>query len=142
MSESTFYPVVVIQLSDDDGGGFMGYAPDLKGCMSPGETPEEATANAQQAVVEWIAEAKTLGRVVPEPGAAARKAKEARETLIGIVRDQSKAIEILDRELTELRTSLRQISERMQEPMFWGNVSSVALLVAAQSETKNEDSIH
>ena len=36
------YPVIVSPLSEEDGGGFLATVPDLPGCMSDGETPEEA----------------------------------------------------------------------------------------------------
>jgi hypothetical protein len=38
------YPVVVEPLSGEEGGGFAAIAPDLPGCMSDGDTPEEALA--------------------------------------------------------------------------------------------------
>jgi predicted RNase H-like HicB family nuclease len=41
--------------------------PDLPGCMSDGETPEEALANVRDAVAAWIEEAHELGRSVSQP---------------------------------------------------------------------------
>lgn len=35
--------------------------------MADGETYEEAVANAQQVIGEWIETARELGRPVPEP---------------------------------------------------------------------------
>jgi predicted RNase H-like HicB family nuclease len=61
------YPVVIEPLPPEDGGGFLATAPDLPGCMSDGETPEEALANVRDAVAAWIEEARALGRAVPEP---------------------------------------------------------------------------
>jgi predicted RNase H-like HicB family nuclease len=61
------YPVVVEPLSVEDGGGFLATAPDLPGCMSDGETPEEALRSVQEAIAEWIEEARRLGREVPKP---------------------------------------------------------------------------
>ena len=40
------YPVTIVPLSVDDGGGYAAVVPDLPGCMSDGESPEEALANA------------------------------------------------------------------------------------------------
>jgi antitoxin HicB len=134
----TFYPVVVAQLFEADGGGYMAYAPDLKGCMSPGDTPEEAVKNVRQAMAEWIAEAKEIGRAIPEPNSGARKAKEAREKLVEQMREQNAAIEALDRELREMRSSLKLISEGMlEEPSAWG--ISIALL--GHNET-SDDVVH
>ncbi len=42
------------QLTEAEGGGWMATFPDLPGCMSDGETPEEAMQNARQAEISWI----------------------------------------------------------------------------------------
>ena len=39
------YPVRIERLADSDGGGYLATVPDLPGCMSDGETPEEALKN-------------------------------------------------------------------------------------------------
>jgi predicted RNase H-like HicB family nuclease len=62
------YPIVISAASDDDGGGFVAFAPDLEGCIADGDTPEAALADLQSAILEWIDEAKRLGREVPVPG--------------------------------------------------------------------------
>jgi len=46
---------------------FVVEVPELPGCMADGATYEEAVANAQVVVQEWIETAKTLGRPIPEP---------------------------------------------------------------------------
>ena len=56
------YPVVVEPLLPEDGGGFLATVPDLPGCATDGETPEEALRAAQGAIAEWIEEARSLGR--------------------------------------------------------------------------------
>jgi antitoxin HicB len=61
------YHIEIFALSTADGGGFVAIAPDLPGCISDGETQEEAIANLHRAIDEWIAEARTMGRKVPEP---------------------------------------------------------------------------
>lgn len=61
------YPVMVEPLLAEDGGGFLATAPDLPGCASDGETPEEALHAVQGAIDEWIEEARRLGRDVPKP---------------------------------------------------------------------------
>ncbi len=68
MKEKTvFYPVLITQLLSEDGGGFLAVVPDLPGCISDGETPTEAYANAQDAIAEWIDEATRYGRAIPTP---------------------------------------------------------------------------
>jgi antitoxin HicB len=61
------YPVVVEPLPSEDGGGFLATVPDLPGCMSDGESPEEALRSVQDAILEWIDEARRLGHEVPKP---------------------------------------------------------------------------
>ncbi|MFL6797355.1 MAG: type II toxin-antitoxin system HicB family antitoxin [Xanthobacteraceae bacterium] len=61
------YPIVVEPLPTEEGGGFLATAPDLPGCMSDGETPEEAVANIQDAINAWIEAARDLGHAVPTP---------------------------------------------------------------------------
>ena len=61
------YAHVVEPLTEDDGGGYLITFPDLPGCMSDGETPQEAFANAQDAIASWIEAAEEIGRTVPEP---------------------------------------------------------------------------
>ena len=66
MSQLT-YPVVITPLSLEDGGGFAATVPDLPGCMSDGETPEEALHNVLDAIDSWIEMAEELGHSIPEP---------------------------------------------------------------------------
>ena len=46
---------------------FVVEVPELPGCMADGATYEEAVANAQVVVQEWIDTAKSLGRPIPQP---------------------------------------------------------------------------
>ncbi len=64
------YLTIIRPLPRDEGGGFLAELPDLPGCISDGETYEEAIANVRDAAEEWIATAKEMGRPIPEPGAA------------------------------------------------------------------------
>lgn len=61
------YAVIVKPLPPVDGGGFVAVVPDLPGCMSDGETPLEALANVEDAIVAWIEAATEMGRAVPLP---------------------------------------------------------------------------
>lgn len=46
---------------------FIVEVPELPGCMADGATYEEAVANVQTVVHEWIETARSLGRPIPEP---------------------------------------------------------------------------
>jgi antitoxin HicB len=66
------YAVVIEPLSEEDGGGFLASVPDLPGCMSDGDTREEAARNVEDAIASWLEEARLVGRAIPEPRAALR----------------------------------------------------------------------
>ena len=53
-------------LTDEEGGGWLASFPDLPGCMSDGETPEEALHNATEAEAAWLAANKTWGKAKTE----------------------------------------------------------------------------
>lgn len=57
-----------------EGGGFLAAVPDLPGCMSDGETPEEALRNGYDAVLSWIASAEAHGEPIPSPRQALKSA--------------------------------------------------------------------
>lgn len=59
----------VAPLPKEDGGGFLITIPDFPGCMSDGETIEEAIANGRDAFLAWISAAIDMGRSIPKPTA-------------------------------------------------------------------------
>ncbi len=61
------YEVDILPLSENDGGGFAAIAPELPGCRSDGETPQEALENMYDAIACWIEAAQEMGRIVPQP---------------------------------------------------------------------------
>lgn len=61
------YPVIIEPLPASEGGGFAAIVPDLPGCMSDGDTPEEAIVNVQDAILTWIEAAKEANWDVPKP---------------------------------------------------------------------------
>lgn len=66
--EELKYQLEIQPLSDDDGGGYLVTVPDLPGCMADGATPEEAIAEARDAIKSWLATARKFGDPIPEPG--------------------------------------------------------------------------
>jgi predicted RNase H-like HicB family nuclease len=46
---------------------YIAAAPELPGCVTHGDTPEDALANLAQAVQLWVDTAKEFGNPVPEP---------------------------------------------------------------------------
>lgn len=61
------YAVRIERLAESDGGGYLAIVPDLPGCMSDGDTPEEALRNVQEAIESWIESAKEWKQNIPKP---------------------------------------------------------------------------
>ena len=55
-------------LTDVEGGGYLVEFPDYPGCVSDGETPEEALREGRDALVSYLKTLEELGRPVPETG--------------------------------------------------------------------------
>ncbi|HWQ68912.1 MAG TPA: type II toxin-antitoxin system HicB family antitoxin [Patescibacteria group bacterium] len=59
------YELIIYWSREDD--AFVVEVPELPGCMADGATYEEAVANAQAAIREWVETAKAIGRPIPQP---------------------------------------------------------------------------
>ncbi len=67
MNNNFKYPYILRALSEEDGGGYLIEFPDLPGCFSDGETPEEAIMMGKDAVEAWLNTAKECDRLIPNP---------------------------------------------------------------------------
>jgi len=61
------YEIHIRPLSEEDGGGYLATVPELPGCVSDGETPQQALENVFDAINCWIEAAREMGRAVPPP---------------------------------------------------------------------------
>ena len=61
------YQFTVRPLSSDEGGGYLVEYPDIPGCMSDGETVEEAISNGREALRDCLEVFKESGRKLPKP---------------------------------------------------------------------------
>ena len=59
------YEIVLFWSKEDK--AFIAEVPELPGCMADGATRQEAIANAEIVIREWIEMAHELGRAVPKP---------------------------------------------------------------------------
>jgi hypothetical protein len=59
------YEVIIYWSEADE--AFIAEVPELPGCAADGATQEEALANAQIVIREWLETAKSLGRRIPKP---------------------------------------------------------------------------
>jgi predicted RNase H-like HicB family nuclease len=59
------YEVIIYWSAEDE--SFVALVPELPGCMADGSTHQEALANVEVVINEWIETARELGRPIPEP---------------------------------------------------------------------------
>lgn len=59
------YEVILYWSKEDD--AFIAEVPELSGCMADGSDYQEALANVEIIIKEWIETAEALGRPIPEP---------------------------------------------------------------------------
>ncbi len=59
------YEVIIYWSVEDQ--AFIAQAPELPGCMADGTTYQEALANLEVIMREWIETASELGRPLPQP---------------------------------------------------------------------------
>jgi predicted RNase H-like HicB family nuclease len=57
---------IILYWSDED-EAFIAEVPELPGCFADGSTRQEAVANAETVMAEWLETARELGRPIPEP---------------------------------------------------------------------------
>jgi predicted RNase H-like HicB family nuclease len=61
----TKYEVNLYWSAEDE--AFIAEVPELAGCAADGATRQEACANIEGIIAEWIEIARELGRAVPDP---------------------------------------------------------------------------
>jgi predicted RNase H-like HicB family nuclease len=59
------YEIVLYWSKEDQ--AFIAEVPELAGCAADGATYQDALANAEVVIREWIETARELGRSIPEP---------------------------------------------------------------------------
>ena len=62
---SSKYEIIIYWSADDK--AFIAEVPELPGCMADGKTYQEALANAEVIIGEWLETARDLGRPIPSP---------------------------------------------------------------------------
>ena len=59
------YEVIIYWSESDE--AFIAEVPELSGCAADGATYQEALANVEVIIQEWIETAKEIGRPIPQP---------------------------------------------------------------------------
>jgi len=62
---SSKYEIIIYWSAEDK--IFIAEVPELPGCMADGKTYQEALANAEVIIGEWLETARDLGRPIPSP---------------------------------------------------------------------------
>jgi predicted RNase H-like HicB family nuclease len=57
---------IILYWSEAD-QAFIAEVPELPGCAADGETYQDAIANVERVIGEWIETARELGRSIPQP---------------------------------------------------------------------------
>jgi len=57
---------VIIYWSEED-HAYIAEVPDLSGCAADGQTHQQALANVETVIQEWLETATVLGRPIPTP---------------------------------------------------------------------------
>jgi predicted RNase H-like HicB family nuclease len=65
MSDNYRYEMIIYWSEEDQ--AFIAEVPELPDCAADGGTYQEALANVQVIIQEWIETAKELGRPIPQP---------------------------------------------------------------------------
>lgn len=65
MSNSIKYEIILYWSEEDQ--AFIAEVPELPGCSADGVNYQEAVANAEVVIREWIETAQELGRPIPSP---------------------------------------------------------------------------
>lgn len=127
------YKIIVVPLSAEDGGGYAAYLPDVPGCMSDGETPEEAALNVQDALISLEDICTRHGHSIQPVGDAEsrRRAEIAsvREEVLSLVQAAATGKPDLERNIRDLMARI----ERLGTTWFDDRLAELAASVPAKA---------
>jgi len=123
------YALVICPISADEGGGYMAMYPDLPGCISDGETPEEATLNAQDAFSAWMEVQKERDAEIPRPGASLVIQAKREKDLLSAMRSLIDFSDHAEGRIAELEDALKLVLESFDTR--WSTTSPLVAHAAA-----------
>lgn len=65
MKNNFKYEIIIFWSKEDE--AYIAEVPELAGCLADGETYQEALANVEIIIEEWIETAELEGKKIPEP---------------------------------------------------------------------------
>lgn len=95
------YPMMIVPLDEEDGGGFAAFFPDLPGCVADGGTPVEAAENGVDALDCWLEVQAERSALVPEP--------------LSHALEQEEKMEAMEHAIARLTTDLERAKQRIRE---------------------------
>ena len=116
------YPILVVELLPADGGGYLGLAPDLPGCMGDGATQEAALKNTQDAIMEWLSAAKASNRPIPEPGSVANQTRDRESALIRTIKVMSEHYDSADERIVRLDGEIEHLRAVIEGEAAWSRM--------------------
>ncbi|GAB5447162.1 type II toxin-antitoxin system HicB family antitoxin [Gymnodinialimonas sp.] len=132
------YAIVISAVSEEDGGGFIAFYPDLPGCMSDGETREEALKNGKDAFGAWMNVQRERGAEIPAPGDAYKQHEGKMDALFKALKSVIDYVDHAEDRITSLEDELESLIKAMRED--WrssGALASHANLKARQVIAKH-----
>ena len=102
------YPMIVMPLSAEDGGGFEAIFPDLPDCACAGDTPEAAVSGAMACLAEWMRAMAESGVEVPAPFCATDALARRDEQLLGALRTVMDYAETVEGRISQLEAQVHE----------------------------------
>lgn len=109
------YFATVLPLSEEDGGGFVAFLPDLPGCVGDGETPEEALNDVYSAAVAWLEAQVEQGRGIPAPNSAIDDARDRQTALIRALQTALSMLDESEGRISELERQVHHLVALMSD---------------------------
>lgn len=131
------YPTLVMPLSEEDGGGFAAYIPDLPGCMGDGDTAEAAVSDAYLAAEAWIETNEELGRETPEPGSTIVAGRKRQAALLEALKAALHYADHADGKIAKLESQIQNLIALMSD-----DKNAMDMAVATESAGKGRQLCH
>lgn len=107
------YPAVIEPLSEENGGGYVCRFPDLPGCFSDGETPDEALSNGLDALSGWLEVQAERGVLIPAPYSSQEQVKAKMNSLLEAMKNLLDFAEYADARIPQLEAQLDEIISKL-----------------------------
>ena len=129
------YSLVIMPLPEEEGGGFLAAYPDLPGCLSDGETREEALENAKDAFNAWMTVQRERGVEIPEPGSSAQAVRQKIDKLMSVIKTLADYNELAEGRIEDLEAQLEMAVKQLSRD-WTGSSALIAHVGLRQSRSR------